>query len=312
MIQTKGVLIKNAIAPVTSRVLLFHSTSYSKNNVVSPQYTKNKDQSSHDNKNNHYNIHGTLDNTLLAKLLGLLVAGGAIYFVSPKKHTSKKQNTQLHDTIENINESDNSTKETNSAVNSSLSAENIEVNNSEGLKDLETVNGESFSDTEKEVNKEGAYNPDTGEINWDCPCLGGMAHGPCGEEFKEAFACFVYSEADPKGIDCVEKFQKMQDCFRKYPEHYAEQLKDEEEINKQLENEIEQNDSGSNNIATEEFVEVDTPETTKNANSESLPDITEEEAVIVKDVPHNGNLNHDEVAKEITDTMEEVELTENN
>ena len=25
------------------------------------------------------------------------------------------------------------------------------------------------------------------EINWDCPCLGGMAHGPCGEEFKAAF-----------------------------------------------------------------------------------------------------------------------------
>lgn len=74
-----------------------------------------------------------------------------------------------------------------------------------------------------------AYNPDTGEINWDCPCLGGMAHGPCGEEFKSAFSCFVYSEADPKGIDCVEKFQHMQDCFRQHPEHYAEQLKDEEE-----------------------------------------------------------------------------------
>lgn len=82
---------------------------------------------------------------------------------------------------------------------------------------------------EEEVKQESAYNPDTGEINWDCPCLGGMAHGPCGEEFKEAFACFVYSEAEPKGIDCVEKFQHMQDCFRKYPEHYAEQLADPNE-----------------------------------------------------------------------------------
>ncbi|CAI4034581.1 hypothetical protein SMKI_11G0260 [Saccharomyces mikatae IFO 1815] len=80
--------------------------------------------------------------------------------------------------------------------------------------------------TEEEVQHEGAYNPDTGEINWDCPCLGGMAHGPCGEEFKSAFSCFVYSEAEPKGIDCVEKFQHMQDCFRKYPEHYEEQLKE--------------------------------------------------------------------------------------
>ena len=67
----------------------------------------------------------------------------------------------------------------------------------------------------------GAYNPETGEINWDCPCLGGMAHGPCGEEFKEAFSCFIFSEVEPKGIDCVEKFQAMQNCFRAHPEVYA-------------------------------------------------------------------------------------------
>ncbi|ORZ41346.1 hypothetical protein BCR44DRAFT_51141 [Catenaria anguillulae PL171] len=67
----------------------------------------------------------------------------------------------------------------------------------------------------------------SGEINWDCPCLGGMAYGPCGEQFRDAFSCFVYSEEDPKGIDCVEKFQAMQECFRQYPEVYAEELKDE-------------------------------------------------------------------------------------
>jgi intermembrane space import and assembly protein 40 len=67
----------------------------------------------------------------------------------------------------------------------------------------------------------GAFNPETGEINWDCPCLGGMAHGPCGPEFREAFSCFVYSEDEPKGINCVEKFQGMQNCFREHPEIYA-------------------------------------------------------------------------------------------
>jgi mitochondrial intermembrane space import and assembly protein 40 len=67
-----------------------------------------------------------------------------------------------------------------------------------------------------------AFNPDTGEINWDCPCLGGMAHGPCGLQFREAFSCFVFSEQDPKGIDCVEKFKAMQDCFREHPEVYGE------------------------------------------------------------------------------------------
>ena len=30
-----------------------------------------------------------------------------------------------------------------------------------------------------------------GEINWDCPCLGGRADGPCGDQFKDAFSCFV-------------------------------------------------------------------------------------------------------------------------
>ena len=67
-----------------------------------------------------------------------------------------------------------------------------------------------------------AFNPVTGEINWDCPCLGGMAHGPCGQQFREAFSCFVYSEQEPKGIDCIEKFKNMQDCFREHPDVYGE------------------------------------------------------------------------------------------
>jgi hypothetical protein len=59
----------------------------------------------------------------------------------------------------------------------------------------------------EEADQQGAFNPETGEINWDCPCLGGMAHGPCGEEFKAAFSCFVYSTEEPKGMDCIEKFK---------------------------------------------------------------------------------------------------------
>lgn len=71
---------------------------------------------------------------------------------------------------------------------------------------------------------ESAFDERTGEINWDCPCLGGMADGPCGEEFKHAFSCFVFSEAEPKGIDCVGKFKLMQDCFRRHPEVYADEI----------------------------------------------------------------------------------------
>ena len=87
--------------------------------------------------------------------------------------------------------------------------------------DEEGVDGEGSSG-EGAPASGGAFNPETGEINWDCPCLGGMAHGPCGPEFREAFSCFVYSEAEPKGINCVEKFQSMQNCFRAHPEIYAD------------------------------------------------------------------------------------------
>lgn len=47
-----------------------------------------------------------------------------------------------------------------------------------------------------------------------------MADGPCGPEFKDAFSCFVFSDQEPKGIDCVEKFKGMQECFRRHPDVY--------------------------------------------------------------------------------------------
>jgi ATP-dependent RNA helicase DHX57 len=56
-----------------------------------------------------------------------------------------------------------------------------------------------------------------------------MAQGPCGEEFKAAFSCFVFSEAEPKGLDCVEKFKGMQDCFRLHPDVYGDEIDDDDE-----------------------------------------------------------------------------------
>lgn len=60
-----------------------------------------------------------------------------------------------------------------------------------------------------------------GELNWNCPCLGGMATGPCGVEFREAFTCFHYSDADPKGSDCLEPFRTMSKCMSEYPGVYG-------------------------------------------------------------------------------------------
>merc|ERR1712111_71241 len=71
-----------------------------------------------------------------------------------------------------------------------------------------------------------------GQINWNCPCLGGMAVGPCGVEFREAFSCFHYSEDDPKGADCIEKLADMQDCMSKYPEIYGDKDKTEADLDK--------------------------------------------------------------------------------
>lgn len=60
-----------------------------------------------------------------------------------------------------------------------------------------------------------------GNINWNCPCLGGMATGPCGIEFREAFTCFQYSKAEAKGSDCLDKFGIMNECMQQYPKLYA-------------------------------------------------------------------------------------------
>lgn len=68
-----------------------------------------------------------------------------------------------------------------------------------------------------------------GDINWNCPCLGGMATGPCGVQFRDAFSCFHYSKAEPKGSDCLEKFKAMQTCMQKYPTVYNKELADDDD-----------------------------------------------------------------------------------
>ena len=85
------------------------------------------------------------------------------------------------------------------------------------------------ADADADAPQQSAFDEETGEINWDCPCLGGMAHGPCGEQFRAAFSCFVFSKAEPKGVDCVEHFKTMQDCFREHPDLYGGDLEDDEE-----------------------------------------------------------------------------------
>lgn len=106
-------------------------------------------------------------------------------------------------------------------------------------------------DDEEEL--EGLIKPN-GEINWDCPCLQGMAYGPCGEQFKAAFSCFHYSEAEPKGTDCIPQFRDMQECFVKYPEIYGkdDELDEEEEDSNNNETENTKSGDGGENIVSSE------------------------------------------------------------
>jgi len=110
----------------------------------------------------------------------------------------------------------------------------------EGKDDIIFVTKDDFESTEvsekkDEPEEEKASEPSglilpNGDINWDCPCLQGMGKGPCGEEFKDAFSCFHYSDAEPKGSDCLDQFKNMQECFVKFPEVYGGIDDDENEV----------------------------------------------------------------------------------
>lgn len=66
-----------------------------------------------------------------------------------------------------------------------------------------------------------------GEINWNCPCLGGTASGPCAYEFRAAFTCFHESKDENRGSECLEQFSAMQDCMSKYPTLYSKRSDDD-------------------------------------------------------------------------------------
>ncbi|EGG03320.1 uncharacterized protein MELLADRAFT_65729 [Melampsora larici-populina 98AG31] len=113
--------------------------------------------------------------------------------------------------------------------------EENQVESKEVLVSQTEENTSTEESAESPSSQQSAFNPETGEINWDCPCLGGMAHGVCGEQFKSAFSCFVYSEAEPKGVECIDKFKLMQECFKEHPDVYGEDLIGQEEDQQQNE-----------------------------------------------------------------------------
>ncbi|XP_074466102.1 mitochondrial intermembrane space import and assembly protein 40 [Sebastes fasciatus] len=83
-------------------------------------------------------------------------------------------------------------------------------------------NAELIADDPNDPYEEQGLILPNGDVNWNCPCLGGMASGPCGSQFKEAFSCFHYSKEDVKGSECIDHFRNMQECMQKYPELYPQ------------------------------------------------------------------------------------------
>ncbi|KAM4588198.1 mitochondrial intermembrane space import and assembly protein 40 [Odontesthes bonariensis] len=84
-------------------------------------------------------------------------------------------------------------------------------------------NAELIADDPNDPYEEQGLILPTGDINWNCPCLGGMASGPCGSQFKEAFSCFHYSKEEVKGSECIDQFRSMQECMQSYPELYPQE-----------------------------------------------------------------------------------------
>eukprot|EP00871_Galdieria_phlegrea_P000864 jgi/Galph1/1779/GphlegSOOS_G453.1 len=54
----------------------------------------------------------------------------------------------------------------------------------------------------------------------NCPCIEKMKEGSCGEQFISAYRCFLESESEPKGSDCIEYFSAMQKCMVEHPDEY--------------------------------------------------------------------------------------------
>lgn len=68
-----------------------------------------------------------------------------------------------------------------------------------------------------------------GEINWNCPCLGGAASGPCAYEFRTAFTCFHESTSENRGSECLEQFNLMHECMSQYPSLYSKKSDEEDD-----------------------------------------------------------------------------------
>ncbi|KAJ7954643.1 mitochondrial intermembrane space import and assembly protein 40 [Quillaja saponaria] len=63
----------------------------------------------------------------------------------------------------------------------------------------------------------------------ECPCIADLRSGPCGDQFSEAFLCFLKSTSEEKGSDCVHPFVALQNCIKVNPNAFSKDILDEDE-----------------------------------------------------------------------------------
>ncbi|XP_043694102.1 mitochondrial intermembrane space import and assembly protein 40 homolog [Telopea speciosissima] len=69
----------------------------------------------------------------------------------------------------------------------------------------------------------------------ECPCVAKLRKGPCGDQFSEAFVCFLKSTAEEKGSDCVHPFVALQNCIKENPDAFPKDVLDEDGSKKEEE-----------------------------------------------------------------------------
>ncbi|KAK6790817.1 hypothetical protein RDI58_009898 [Solanum bulbocastanum] len=68
----------------------------------------------------------------------------------------------------------------------------------------------------------------------ECPCIAHLRAGPCGNQFSDAFLCFLKSTAEEKGSDCVGPFVALQSCIKANPNAFSKDvLDDDDDVRKQ-------------------------------------------------------------------------------
>ncbi|XP_055802599.1 mitochondrial intermembrane space import and assembly protein 40 homolog [Solanum dulcamara] len=69
----------------------------------------------------------------------------------------------------------------------------------------------------------------------ECPCIAHLRAGLCGNQFSDAFLCFLKSTAEEKGSDCVSPFVALQSCIKANPNAFSKDVleEDNDDVSKQ-------------------------------------------------------------------------------